>query len=117
MINSSISNNSIVCTQLKFQTVLFDPLIGSYQVLPLWVRVSLGAMALKEYSIFLKALTLLEPYHQVVECHIQNIHWWGESYLCRNAVSVFYNPNQLDLKDREEDRKERKKNETKQKKL
>ena len=71
--NSSISNNSIyptsfVCTQFKCQTVLFDPKTGPYQVLSLLVRVDQGAMAMKGYSIFLKAL---EPYHQIV---------WGGVY-------------------------------------
>ncbi len=36
------------------------------QVLPLSVRVDLGAMAMKEYSAFSKAQTLLEPHHQIV---------------------------------------------------
>ena len=37
---------------LNGQTVLFDPLIGPYQVLLLWVRVGLGAMVMKRYSTF-----------------------------------------------------------------
>ena len=40
---------SFVRTQFKCQTVLFDPLIGPYQVLPHWARVDLGAMAIKGY--------------------------------------------------------------------
>ena len=50
--------------QFKYQTVLFDPLIGPYQVLPLQDRV--GAMAMKGYSEFSKAPALLEPHHQIV---------------------------------------------------
>ena len=36
------------------------------QVLPLRARVDLAAMAIKGYSTFPKAPTLLEPYHQIV---------------------------------------------------
>ena len=34
-------------------------------------------MAVKEYSTFPKATALLEPHHQIVECHIQDTHWEG----------------------------------------
>ena len=46
--------------------VLFNPLIGPYQVLPLWAKVDLGAMAMKGYSAFPKAPASLEPRHQIV---------------------------------------------------
>ena len=46
--------------------VVFDPYIGTYYVLPLWARVDLGAMALKGYSTFPKAPTLLESHYQIV---------------------------------------------------
>ena len=36
--------------------VLFNPEIGPYQVLPLWARVELGVMAMKEHSAFPKAV-------------------------------------------------------------
>ena len=42
-------------------------------MLPLWARVDLGAMAMKEYFAFPKAPTFQEPHHQIVYCHIQNI--------------------------------------------
>ena len=58
--------------------VLFNPQIGHYQVLPLRARVDLGAMAMKGYSAFPKAPALLEPHHQIVQCHIQDTHS-GES--------------------------------------
>ena len=45
--NYSIYRKSFVCTQFKCQTVLFDQLIGPYQVLPLRVKVDLGAMTMK----------------------------------------------------------------------
>ena len=49
----------------KYQVVLFNQLIGPYQVLPLRDRVDLGAMAVKEYSAFPKSTGLLEPtYHR-----------------------------------------------------
>ena len=41
--------------------MLFDPLIGPYQVLPLQGRVDSGAMAMKGFSAFSKAPALLEP--------------------------------------------------------
>ena len=41
-------------------------------MLPLRARVDLGTMAMKGYSAFPKAPALLEPHHQIVECHIQD---------------------------------------------
>ena len=38
----------------------------NYQVLALWTRMDLGVMSKKEYSEFLKAPALVEPYHQVI---------------------------------------------------
>ena len=63
--NNLIKHQSFVCTQFKCQTVLFDPQIGPYQVLPLQVKVDPGVMAMKVCSIFPKAL-ILAPYHQIV---------------------------------------------------
>ena len=40
--------------------------IGPCQVLQLWVRVDLGAIAKKRYSTFPKVPELLEPHHQIV---------------------------------------------------
>ena len=37
-------------------------------------------MAVKEYSAFPKAPVLLQPYHQIVLCHIKDSRWWGWSY-------------------------------------
>ena len=89
--NSSISNNSVlhmytffvyrqlnlktalfqtiqfsISTQFKCLRVLFDLLIGPYQVLPLQARVDLGVMEMKGYSAFPKLLALLKPHHQIV---------------------------------------------------
>ena len=51
---------------MSMPLVLFNPLIGAYQVLPRRARVDLGAMAMKGYSAFLKAPASLEPHHQIV---------------------------------------------------
>ena len=51
---------------LNVKTVLLDPQIGPYLVLPLRARMDLGEMAVKGYSAFLKAPALLEPHHQTV---------------------------------------------------
>ena len=40
--------------------------IDRYQLLPLWVRVDLWAMAMNGYSILLKALALLLPHHEIL---------------------------------------------------
>ena len=58
-----------------YSLVLFDPQIGPSQVLPLQDSVGLGAMAMKGYSAFPKASALLEPHHQIVQCHIQGTRW------------------------------------------
>ena len=39
--------------------------IGLYQVLPLWVRVDMGAMVMKRHFAFPKAPALEEPHHQI----------------------------------------------------
>ena len=48
------------------QLVLFNPLIGPYQVLPFQDTVELGAMAMKGCSAFPKAPPSLEPNHRIV---------------------------------------------------
>ena len=52
--------------QFKYQIFIFDPLIGPYQVLPLWGRDDLGVMAMKGYSTFPKTPVLLETHNQIV---------------------------------------------------
>ena len=42
-------------------------------MLPLQAREDLGAMAMKGYSASPKAPALLEPYHQIVCCHIKTL--------------------------------------------
>ena len=43
-------------------------------MLPLLVRVDVWAVTMQGCSGFLKALTLLEPHHQIVWCHKKGIH-------------------------------------------
>ena len=74
--------------------VLFNPLIGPYQVLPFRARVDLEVMVVKECSAFPKAPASLEPHHQIVKCHTQDTPW-GVLPLCREAVGVFYSPSRL----------------------
>ena len=50
-----IKRKSFFMIHFNCQTVLFDPSIGSYQVLPLQVRVDLVEMEMKGYSIFPKS--------------------------------------------------------------
>ena len=57
---------SFVCTQFKSKTVLFDPYIGPYQVIPLGNRVDLGAKIMKEYSALPTVSTLLKIHQQIV---------------------------------------------------
>ena len=70
----SIKNGKVVTfiTQLNDQTVLFDPLSWPYQMLSLWARVDLEAMAMKSHSAFPKAPALQELNHQIVQCHKQD---------------------------------------------
>ena len=48
------------------QLVLFNPLIGPYQVLSFRARVGLREMAFKGCSAFPKAQASLEPHYQIV---------------------------------------------------
>ena len=49
----------------------------------------MGAMAMKGCSAFPKAPGLLEPNHQNVYCHIQDTHWWGDSYPSAEIQSLY----------------------------
>ena len=75
--------------EFKCQTVLFDPLIGPDQVLPIRARVDQGAIAMKGYSIFPKALGL-EHHHLIVSCYNQDTRYAGVSPLYRDAVGVLH---------------------------
>ena len=58
-------------------------------MLPFRARVDLGAMTMKEYSIFPKAPAVLGPHHQIVLCHIQDIRWGWGSYPDAEVQSVY----------------------------
>ena len=74
--------------QFKCQTVLLDPLIGPYQVLPFLVRVDLGAMAMKGFSKYSKA-SIQDSHHQFVSCYIHDILLVG-SYSSAEMQSLYY---------------------------
>ena len=59
-------------------------------MLPLRVWVNIGALGIKRYSAFYKAPELLEPHHQIINCHILDTHWGGVLPLCREADSEVY---------------------------
>ena len=60
---SYLKQFSLACVH---SLVLFDPYIGTYQVLPLWARVDLGAMAMKGFSAFPKTPVLLKSHPEIV---------------------------------------------------
>ena len=72
----SLAKYSFNIKAILFQTIQFsmitqfDPLIEPCPVLPLRTTVDLAAMAMKGYSAFPKAPVILEPHHQIVQCHI-----------------------------------------------
>ena len=73
---------------LKCRTVLFNPLIGPYQVLPLWATINLKAITMKGCSAFSKASALLEPHHQIVLVSYPG-YSLKESYLSGEMQSVY----------------------------
>ena len=56
-----ILNNSVL---RDYSLVLFDLLMGPYQVLPLRSGVDLVAITMKKYSAFPKPVDLQKPHHQ-----------------------------------------------------
>ena len=46
-------------------------------------------MPMNRCSVFPKAPALLGPHHQIVKCHIQNMHWgWGLTLLQRSSQCI-----------------------------
>ena len=45
-------------------------------------------MEMKEYSTFPKVTALLEPHHQIFQCHTQDTSWWGGVLLFCKKHSV-----------------------------
>ena len=76
---------------IRMQLVLFNPLVGPYQVLPFRARVDLRAIAVKGYSTFPKASALLESHHEIV-CVISRTVVRVVLPLCREAAGVLYSP-------------------------
>ena len=59
-------------------------------MLLLQIKEDLGAMAMKEYTTFLKASALVESYHKIVSSHIQDTRWRREVLpFFRDEVGVF----------------------------
>ena len=58
-------------------SVLVDLEIGSYQVLPLQMRVNLGAMAIKGYSAFPKAQHYWSLTIRLINVISRTLIWWG----------------------------------------
>ena len=48
----------------------------------------MGVMAIKRYYTFPKASALLEPHHQIVSCHIQEIHLQSLNPLQRCSLRI-----------------------------
>ena len=63
--------------------------------MPTKFRVDLGAMAMKRV-LHIPELSMLEPHHQIVECHIRILVVVGGLPLYKDAVGVFYSPSRLD---------------------
>ena len=53
-----------------------------------WTRVDLGVMAIKECYAFPKAIALLEPHHQTVQCYIKD-SFLERSYPSAEVQSVY----------------------------
>ena len=60
--NNLIKHKSFVYKQFKYRTVLFEPQIGPYQVLPLRVWEDLRAMEMNKYFKLPRAPGL-DPHH------------------------------------------------------
>ena len=58
-------------------------------MLRLEARVDLGALAMKEYSAFLKAPALLEPHQRIALCHKQDTRSGEGSYSSTEKQSVY----------------------------
>ena len=82
-----VQTKTMVQFSISMQLVLFNPLIGPYQVLQFRARVDSGVMKMKGCSAFSKALASLEHHHQIVSHHIQDTHW-GEEILTQSVYST-----------------------------
>ena len=87
-------NMSYFCIVFNCQINLFKPLVGLFQVLPLWVRVNQGTMAMKRYCTLPKDPRLLNHHYHMARRYVQD-SLYGFLLLYREAFSLFYSPNQL----------------------
>ena len=85
----AIQFNQTIQFSISMPLFLFNPQTGPRQAPPRRARVNLGATAMKGCSLFPKAPAPLGPYHQTVECHIQDTHWGG-SHPSAEVQSVHY---------------------------
>ena len=85
--NTSIKNQSFVCTQFKYQTVLFDPFRRLCHVLPLRTRVDLEARQWMDTPYSLK----LQHYWSLTIrlCNISGHSLKGRSYLSAEMQFVY----------------------------
>ena len=79
--------------KFKFQTDLFDPPIGTYQVLPLRTRVDLEVMAMGT----LNSPKLRHYWSLIIRLFIviSRTHVWEVLPLCRDSVGIFYSSSRL----------------------
>ena len=78
-------NSSQFSISTQFSSIW--PIDRILSVAKLRARVYLRVIAMKRYSAFPIAPALLEPYHQIDLCHIQDTRW-GVLPLYRGAVVV-----------------------------
>ena len=64
--NISVFHMLFVCSQFKCQTILFDPEIGPFHLLPLRTRVDLGVVVMRGYSAFPKDPVSLDKIFSVI---------------------------------------------------
>ena len=57
-------------------------------MLPRRVRVNPGAIAMNGYPVFPKVPALLEPHHQIVQCHIKDTRWGDLTPLQRSSGCI-----------------------------
>ena len=62
----------LLCFAYVHNLVLFNPQIRPNRVLPRLARMDMGAMAVKGYSVFPKALASPESHYQIVYSHKQD---------------------------------------------
>ena len=74
-------------------------------MLPCQVRVDQGTMAMKGYSTIPKS-PRLESCHQMVYCHIQDIHWTG-GYPSAEMQSVYSTALAKWARDKDDNRRQR----------